>query len=167
MRLSSQTAGGLLPANLIPVALARELAAAGLVWAPAQGDRFIIDRPGLAEQSWVLSDMVVELHDHPAGQILGFNGTTEWALDSVDAHQALWLPAENQLRALLGPAFVRLERLGSGPEDGSAGEKFRVQLVIEGAEVGFEAPNPTTAYGLALWHVLRVGVPTNAGATVP
>jgi len=165
--LSTQTPGGLPPADLIPVALARELAAAGLVWAPAQGDRFIIDRPGLAGQSWVLSDMVVELHDHPAGQILGFNGTTEWALDSVDAHQALWLPAENQLRALLGPAFGRLERLGSGEADGSASEKFRVQLVIDGAEVGFEATDPTTAYGLALWHVLRVSAPADASATVP
>ena len=73
---------------MIPVALARELAAAGLVWVPAQGDRFVIDRAGLWDQTWVLSDMVVELHEHPAGQILGFNGTTEWALDSVDAHQA-------------------------------------------------------------------------------
>ena len=141
---------------VIPVALAKELAAAGLAWTPAQGDRFVIDRPELVDQTWVLSDMVVELHDHPAGQILGFNGTTEWALDSGDAHQALWLPAEDQLRALLGSAFRRFERLDAG---------FRVQLLIDGAEVAFEATEPATAYGLALWHVLRVGARVDPSVT--
>ena len=142
----------MIPGAVISVELARELAGAGLTWVPAQGDRFVIDRPGLRDQTWVLSDMVVELHDHPAGQILGFNGTTEWALDSVDANQALWLPAEEQLRTRLGATFLALERLDSA--DGESG--FRVRLVVDGRPLTFEAPNPATAYGRALLHTLRV-----------
>ena len=134
---------------MISVALAKELAGAGLVWVPAQGDRFVIDRVALRDQTWVLSDMVVELHDHPAGQILGFNGTTEWALDAVDADQALWLPAEDQLRSRLGPAFRALERLDP--------TTFRVLLVVDGEPLTFEAPDPATAYGRALLHTLLSG----------
>jgi uncharacterized protein (TIGR03086 family) len=61
---------------------------------------------------FVLSDMTIEAHDFPTGRVLGFNGTTEWALDSVEATQALWLPGEGQLRDLLGEDFLRLERAG-------------------------------------------------------
>ena len=50
----------------------------------------------------------------PRGKVVGFNGTTEWALDSVRVEDALWLPREDQLRGLLEHRFVRLERAGSG-----------------------------------------------------
>ena len=60
---------------------------------------------------FVISDMVVEVREVPTGRILAFNGTTEWALDSVDAAQVVWLPREHQLRQLLGTAFVSLEVL--------------------------------------------------------
>ena len=46
--------------------------------------------------------------------MIGFNGTTEWALDSLDQDDALWLPAEDQLRDRLGAAFRRLERTPDG-----------------------------------------------------
>jgi hypothetical protein len=146
---------------VISVGLAKELAVAGLAWVPAQGDRFVIDRAGLRDQTWVLSDMVVELHDHRAGQILGFNGTTEWALDSVDVVQALWLPSEEQLRTRLGPTFRALERLeGIRPETATAGNGeagFRVRLVVDDKPLTFEAPDPATAYGRALLHTLLIG----------
>ena len=38
----------------------------------------------------------------------------EW--DSVEAHEAVWLPREDQLRALLGTSFVGLERVPGPPE---------------------------------------------------
>ncbi len=43
--------------------------------------------------------------------LLGFNGTTEWALDSVTLDQALWLPREDQLRELLGDRLEVVRRL--------------------------------------------------------
>jgi hypothetical protein len=51
--------------------------------------------------------MTIEPRSYPTGVILAFNGTTEWALDSVAQADALWLPREDQLRELRG-AFRRL-----------------------------------------------------------
>jgi hypothetical protein len=62
----------------------------------------------------VISDMVVEVHEHPTGPILRFNGTTEWALDSIDASNVVWMPSEAQLRELLGAHFARLEAVPGG-----------------------------------------------------
>jgi len=94
---------------VISVPTARALAATGLDWQPQRGDRFVIPDRGMDEEVFVLSDMTIEAHDFPTGRVLGFNGTTEWALDSVDAASVLWLPGESALRGLLGPALVRLE----------------------------------------------------------
>ena len=100
--------------------LSRDLAAAlrdsGLRWSPAAGDRFVIPQPDLDSQVFTLSDMTIEAHEYPTGTILGFNGTTEWALDSVSMDEALWLPREDQLRELLGGVFVSLHRQGTGDD---------------------------------------------------
>jgi hypothetical protein len=82
-------------------------------WHPAAGDRFVIPGTDLVEV-FVIADMVIEAHDVPGGRIIRFNGTTEWALDSIDAARVLWLPREDQLRTLLGAAFDRLEAVPDG-----------------------------------------------------
>ena len=41
--------------------------------------------------------------------MIGFNGTTEWALDSVELQHSVWLPSETQLRELLAGTFRALE----------------------------------------------------------
>ncbi len=92
----------------ISAELARALRDSGLVWRPAAGDAFVIDRVEADDEIFILSDMTVEAHHFPTGTELGFNGTTEWALDSVPLEDALWLPQEHQLRELLGVAFVSL-----------------------------------------------------------
>lgn len=94
---------------MIAIELARALRDSGLVWHPASGDNFIIDRVEVDADVFILSDMTVEAHEFETGTVLGFNGTTEWALDSVALEDALWLPREDQLRQLLGTAFVSLE----------------------------------------------------------
>lgn len=48
------------------------------------------------------------------GQLLAFNGTTEWALDSIFAHEVVWLPRENQLREALGDRFRALSSTPGG-----------------------------------------------------
>lgn len=131
---------------MISVDLARSLRTAGLAWAPAAGDRFIIDQPELRGQSFFLSDLTVDLHSFRGEQLLGFNGTVEWALDSVTLDEALWLPHEHQLRAELGAAFRRLEAV----DDGSV----RVVLVVDDAAIEFEDEDPSAAYGRALLHLL-------------
>lgn len=83
---------------------------AGLRWEPAAGDRFLVpDRD--FDEPFILSEMVIEVRDLPSGRLIRFNGTTEWALDSVAAEEVLWVPWEHQLRTLLGDRFVSLERV--------------------------------------------------------
>jgi len=134
--------------------LATALQLAGLPWHPRPGDRFAIPQPELQDQVFTISDMVVEPHEYPTGTVLGFNGTTEWALDSVDQDQAVWLPREDQLRELLGGTFVRLERTDDG---------YRV--VVAGTDTATEqvhaAASAAEAYGLALLDL--VGRATGVG----
>jgi len=94
---------------------------------------------------FILSDMTVEAHHFPTGTELGFNGTTEWALDSVSIEDALWLPHEHQLRGLLGVAF---ESLAAG-QDG-----FTVTAVIDGEPRPFEANTAADAYARTLLALL-------------
>lgn len=95
---------------MIDVELARSLRNAGLRWTPRPGDRFVINAEELAGQVFWISELTVEIQRLRNGDVLGFNGTTEWALDSVTLDQALWLPREDQLRVLLGEMFVGLSR---------------------------------------------------------
>ena len=125
--------------------LARSLRDAGLRWTPAHGDRFVVADRDMDDQVFVLSDMTVELQHFPSGPVIGFNGTTEWALDSLDQQDALWLPAEHQLRDLLGAAFLRLERSADGYDV--------VLLSTDGSPAGqtrTTGANPSEAYGTAL-----------------
>jgi hypothetical protein len=131
---------------VISVPLARKLRDAGLDWTPARGDRFIIADRGMDDESFVLSDMTIEVQRFPSGPVIGFNGTTEWALDSLDQSDALWLPAEDQLRALLGPGFTGLTRTGDGG--------YRVTVGHGDTASAYEATDAADAYGLALLELL-------------
>jgi hypothetical protein len=94
--------------------LAEELRRIGPRWSPTSGDRFVIPDRDLDDEVFVISEMTIEAADVPGGQIIRFNGTTEWALDSIAAELALWLPREDQLRAMLGRRFARLVALPDG-----------------------------------------------------
>ena len=103
----------------ITVELARRLLEAGLSWEPAPGDRFVMADPQVRigaglDDVFVVSEMTVDVADTPTGPLIRFNGTTEWALDSVQQDDVLWLPREAQLRDRLGPAFRRLEAVPGG-----------------------------------------------------
>jgi hypothetical protein len=139
---------------VIPVPLARRLLAAGLVWEPAPGDRFSIPDRDMDDEVFVLSTMTIEVHDLPGRTVIGFNGTTEWALDDVEKDAAIWLPREDQLRELLGDAFRRLER---------AGDRWRVVVTIWDELVERTADEPEVAYAEALLHLLSAG-PDTPGA---
>jgi hypothetical protein len=92
--------------------LATALRDAGLPWTPTKGDWFVIPDKGLDDLVFVLSDMVIETRRMALGrQMLAFNGSTEWAIDTLAASEALWLPREDQLRGVLGEAFMSLDYL--------------------------------------------------------
>ena len=131
---------------MISTDLARGLLDAGLVWSPLPGDRFVIDRPGVAEDVFYLADMTVEVHDFVGGSVIGFNGVAEWALDSVALEETLWLPREDQLRAVLDHDFVGLGREGAD---------YAVVALLDGMPQTFTHRDAEEAYGLALLAVLQ------------
>jgi hypothetical protein len=130
---------------VIGVQMAQQLREAGLVWKPAAGDRFAIPDRDLDEDVFVLSNMVIEVHTLPEGKVIGFNGTTEWAMDDVELEEALWLPREDQLRELLGGTLRALRR---------ADEGWNVDVTLLGEDRTFTAPTPEEAYASALLHLL-------------
>lgn len=92
--------------------LARELKP-HLDWEPRNGDQFFIPRPEIRDSVFIVSDMVVELITRNGDTRFHFNGTVEWALDSVEAGEVVWLPREDQLRDRLGAHFLSLD---AGPD---------------------------------------------------
>ena len=101
---------------MISLELAQALQRSGVVWHPRTGDRFTILQPEMTGDVFTISDMMIEAHEFSTGTVLGFNGTTEWALDSVGLDQAVWLPREDQLRELLGDRLESLRRVPQGWE---------------------------------------------------
>jgi hypothetical protein len=121
---------------------ADRLRVAGLRWHPRSGDRFVIRRAGLDDDVYTISDMMIEPHRFSTGAVLGFNGTTEWALDSVAQEDALWLPGEEQLRELLGGTFRHLARTSDG---------YEVVIELPGrTQQAFTASSAADAYADAL-----------------
>ena len=136
--------------GMISRELALALREAGLVWHPASGDRFQLDLPDDVEAEaeadvFTVSEMTIEARRYPSGTILAFNGTTEWALDSVAFADAVWLPREDQLRELLRATFRSLTRL----ED-----SFEVEIELAGERVRFDHPDVAEAYGMALLELV-------------
>jgi hypothetical protein len=121
---------------MISIELAKRLRAAGLPWTPAAGDRFVIADRGMDDEVFVVSELTIDVHDAPTGRLFRFNGTTEWALDSVEQEAVVWLPHEGQLRDALGDGFRRLEPVGDGFAvvlDRGAGEERHVDVDAERA----------------------------------
>ena len=130
--------------------ISRELAtqlAPLLSWTPANGDTFYIPKPEIAESVFTISDMVVELIVTNGESRFHFNGTVEWALDSVESDGVVWLPREDQLRRLLGEYFLSLDSSGgayvvtvSGP-----GRAYHTEAEADAAD----------AYARAVMYVLN------------
>ena len=130
---------------MISVELARRLREAGLEWKPAAGDRFVIADRDMDAEVFVVSHLTIDVRDTPGGPVFLFNGTTEWALDSVAKTDAVWLPHEAQLRVALGPAFRSLEPLGDG---------WVVTVERDGQDVREVDVDAERAYARALLAVL-------------
>ncbi|MHA6524789.1 pilus assembly protein CpaE [Tessaracoccus sp. G1721] len=128
---------------MISVRTAERLAESGISWRPGEGDRFVVRATDLENEVFTLANMVVEAREHSTGTLLAFNGTTEWALDSVPADKALWLPREDQLRDLLGGTFRSLGRSTTG--------EYAVVIEIPGQPArSFIDDDPAEAYAAAL-----------------
>jgi hypothetical protein len=99
---------------MLTLDLALQIRASGVDWSPAPGDRFVVPGRDMDDEIFVVSEMTIEVHEFPTGSVIGFNGTTEWALDSLDQGEVVWLPREDQLREMVGNRFRRLDALPGG-----------------------------------------------------
>ena len=116
--------------------LAEALSGHGLTWNPTSGDRFLVPDRDLDDEIFVVSGMSVEVSELPFGSEVRFNGTVEWALDSIAQSEVVWLPREDQLRDALGERFVRLESVTGGYAvvlAGTSGEERHVDIDAERA----------------------------------
>jgi hypothetical protein len=142
--------------------ISRELAAQLaplLTWTPANGDRFFIPRPEIADSVFLVSDMVVELVTYRGESRFHFNGTVEWALDSVESNGVVWLPREDQLRELLAGYFLSLDSTAGG---------FVVTVSGPGRAYHTEPePDAADAYARAVLHVLGAVRPDQPAQAVP
>lgn len=134
---------------MLSVDTATALAAAGIAWEPRTGDRFTIRSPELFGVVFWVSDLTIDVRHFADSTLLAFNGTTEWALDSVELDKTLWLPREDQLRELIGSRLVALVRVGEG---------WRVEYVrMSGGSVrSVASPDPEEAYAGALLDIAEL-----------
>lgn len=131
---------------MISIDLARQLRDAGLEWLPAEGDRFMIPDRDLEDHVFSISEMTVEIRRLTDDTHIFFNGSVEWALDSIMQTEVVWLPSETHLRDRLGRAFDTLRRT----ED-----SYTCDIVVDGKRTTYPAADPATAYALALLDLLR------------
>ena len=133
---------------MIALDLARRLHDLGVPWSPRNGDQFWVPDRELDDTIFTVSDMVVEVRDHAGVRVLALNGTTEWALDSVEEHEAVWLPRLDQLIDLIGLRFVSLTARSGG---------HVVRITVGDAEQEHVDVSAADAAARALLSVLEAG----------
>ena len=135
---------------MISSELALRLKRAGLEWRPAERDFFMMPEHNLDEQIFVVSALPALVQNFHSEMSITFHGSIEWALDYVLLSEAVWLPSETQMRALLADAIgadapLRLDRTAAG---------YRLQIASGADLLDFEAADAEDTYALALLHVL-------------
>ena len=129
--------------SIASVTLARRLRDAGLEWHPRPGDWFHIPDRDFGDRVWSISEMVIEPRSNIMGEReLAFNGTVEWALDSIVKREVVWVPTEGQLRRLLGADFIALYVEDDGAQT--------CVIRLDDSPTPFTADVAADAYGAAL-----------------
>ena len=131
--------------------LALRLKQAGLEWRPAERDFFMMPEHNLDGQIFVVSALPALVQNFHSEMSITFHVSVEWALDFVLLSEAVWLPAETQIRTLLANAIgvdapLRLDRTAVG---------YRLQIASGADLLDFDAGDAEDAYALALLHVLE------------
>ena len=138
---------------MISQALAVQLKEAGLVWHTSVHDFFAIPDRDMDGRIFVLSDMMVTMELLRGWPAMMFHGTSEWAMDYLLTHEAVWMPTESQLRenleeelAARNGRFLQLQR-----QD----EAYACEISLGEKRVQFTAVDPSEAYGQALLELLQ------------
>ena len=142
---------------MISLDLALQLKDAGLVWHTTLHDFFAIPDRDMHTRVFVLSDMMATMELLRGWPAVVFHGTSEWALDYLLTHEAVWLPTEGQLREKL-EAELQV-RNGRFHHLTCLDEGYKCELSQADRPLDFAAATASDAYGLALLHLLRQPAP--------
>ena len=142
---------------MISISTAQALKKAGLEWTPVDHDFFTIPYGDLDEQVFVISDMSVMVEMMGNEQAITFNGTAEWALDSLVVGEAIWIPHEEQLHDLLERRLVQRGEAQPVMTLASTSDGYRCEIRFKDAMHSFEAFGAGEAYAAALLYVLQNG----------
>ncbi len=138
---------------MISLTLAEELKQAGLNWFPQLHDFFAIPDTELADRIFVVSDMMIDVHQLIGNQLISFNGAVEWSLDFIMIADVVWMPTEEQLRQMLED-YLLAERQPA-VEMLSFVDNYRCRITFLGKRYDFDDPTASGAYGHALLHVIQ------------
>ncbi len=138
---------------MISLALALRLKDHGLEWEPKLHDFFAIPNTTLEKRVFVVSDMMIDVQRLYGRQMITFNGAVEWSLDYITIAEAVWMPTETQLRAVLMKQ-LRDKALPSVILEFSDQECSCV-LTYDGKPLAFKADRASDAYGRALLFMLK------------
>ena len=140
---------------MISLDTAWKLKEAGLVWQPAQGDRFALPDRDMDERVFVINDMATIIEMFQGLPAVTFHGTPEWALDYVFLGEAVWLPEEGQLRERLHAILVDepLPVYDLVFMDGV----FTCRFEWRGESLAFRGQDAVEAYAAALLRVMLAG----------
>jgi len=137
---------------MLSLVIAQQLKEAGLSWNVAKNDYFIVPDRGLDDNIYVISDMTVMVEKLSGALAVTFHGAVEWALDHVEVADLVWIPREDQLRALLEQHLIGV------PEPSlvliSTADGYRCEIQFREQFLAFEAFGAGDAYGQALLYIL-------------
>jgi hypothetical protein len=135
---------------------AQALKEAGLIWRPDEGDLFIIPDRDLDDHIFILSRMSTTVRILSGSPAITFQGSYEWALDYIFMREVIWLPSEEQLRAVLEerlqgeePGAQPALRLTSTPGG------YVCEVLYEGKYRTYEAREVSEVYAAALLDLLQ------------
>lgn len=136
---------------MVSVDMARKLKAAGVVWQPVQGDLFVVPDSGMDQQVFVINDMATIIENLRGTPAVTFHGTPEWALDYIQLGDTVWLPHEEQLRALLES---RLAAEGEAVFDLLHIDRaYTCRFAWRGQQLAFRESDASDAYAAAVLQV--------------
>lgn len=140
---------------MISISTAQALKQAGLEWTPADHDFFTVPYGDLDEQVFVISDMSVMVEMMGEEQAITFNGTAEWALDSLVVAEAIWIPREEQLLDALERVLVQRGETQPVLTLATTSDGYKCEIRYKDELHSFEAFGAAEAYAAALLHVLK------------
>lgn len=137
---------------MISLATARRLKAAGLAWQPALHDFFAIPERSMDERVFVIGDLLATVEVIQGRPVVAFQGASEWALDNLAVSEAVWLPREDQVRALLESALLEKGHAETRLDGGLNG--YACTIILGGEARTFHASQAVEAYAAVLLDLI-------------